>query len=235
MKTTIRTAQNVLIEYPLASIGDRILAYFIDALILFGYAMLIVFVNSEISQLPDFVNYFLGFVYLIYDLVCEIFLEGQTIGKRQARIKVVRIDGAQPTWSSYFLRWLVGLLEARLVPFYGVIAMLTIVIGGKGQRLGDLAGGTCVVKLQQAKTIRFEEIKEEENYEPVYSQVVQLQDKDLRIVKEVIQNYDRNFNFEIVREVAKKIKTLLEIESDMPDYTFLKTLVKDYEHLTARM
>lgn len=235
MKTAIRTAQNVLIEYPLASIGDRILAYFIDSLVLFGYAMLIVFVNSEISQFPDFLNYFFGFLYLIYDLVCEILLEGQTIGKRQARIKVVRIDGAQPTWSSYFLRWLIGLLEARLVPFYGVIAMLTIVIGGKGQRLGDLAAGTCVVKLQTQKAISFEEIKDEENYEPMYPQVAQLQDKDLRIVKEVLQAYDRNFNSQIIREVAQKIKTLLEIESDMPDYTFLKTLVKDYEYLTARM
>ncbi len=234
MKTSIRTAQNVLIEYPLASIGDRILAYFIDSLVLFAYALVVLYIYDLLKP-PEFMMYIFGLVYLIYDLLCEMLLEGQTIGKRQTRIKVLRIDGAQPTWSSYFLRWLIGLLEARFVPFYGVIAMLTIVIGGKGQRLGDLAAGTCVVKLQQAKTIRFEEIKNEENYEPVYPQVAQLQDKDLRIVKEVIQNYDRNFNSEIVHQVAHKIKTLLEIESDMPNYTFLKTLVKDYEHLTARM
>ena len=38
----VRTTQNVLIDYPVASIGDRILGHLIDRLILIAYSVAVV-------------------------------------------------------------------------------------------------------------------------------------------------------------------------------------------------
>ena len=44
--------------------------------------------------------------FFFYDFLCEIFLNGQSIGKKILKIKVVKIDGTQPGLGSYFLRWI---------------------------------------------------------------------------------------------------------------------------------
>ena len=38
----IETAQNVTIDYEIAGVGERILAYFIDAIIIIAYAIAVV-------------------------------------------------------------------------------------------------------------------------------------------------------------------------------------------------
>jgi uncharacterized RDD family membrane protein YckC len=148
---SVRTTQNVVIDYPVASLGDRILAYFIDVLIMIAYVILLILVIGfgEIGS-PAIIISLISIPLFLYHLLFEIFMNGQSPGKRQMNIKVVRLDGTPPTIGNYIIRWLLRIIEIDLMS--GAIALLTIAISGKGQRVGDIAAGTTVVKLveQQA-------------------------------------------------------------------------------------
>jgi uncharacterized RDD family membrane protein YckC len=90
----VRTTQNVFIEYPLASVGERIVAYLIDGLFWSFTPLLSLpcWQNSEINLWYVWLI-ILGFPWLFFSLLFEIFMNGQTPGKLAFKIKVVRLDG----------------------------------------------------------------------------------------------------------------------------------------------
>jgi uncharacterized RDD family membrane protein YckC len=232
---TIRTTQNVLIEYPVASLSDRIFAYLIDLAILIAYFILMAVVADGIGffSLAAFIALFI-IPALLYHVLFEIFMNGQSPGKKQMGIKVVRLDGTPPTIGNYIIRWLLRLIEIDVLS--GAIAMLTIAVNGKGQRLGDIAAGTAVVKLVKHREVTAREVftLADENYVPVFAQVILLKDHDLELVQQALEVNRSTGNSQPVMAVTEKIKALLGIQTDMPPVKFLYTVVKDYGHLTAR-
>ncbi len=78
----VQTTQNVFIHYPVASVGDRILAFIIDRIILVIYTVAIVawMLNFNV-EIPWLWITLLGFPWFFYHLVFEIFMNGQTPGK----------------------------------------------------------------------------------------------------------------------------------------------------------
>ncbi|PIO47659.1 MAG: hypothetical protein CMR00_08990 [[Chlorobium] sp. 445] len=40
---------------------------------------------------------------MFYDLLFETFMNGQSIGKKPMNIKVIKVDGTQPSFLSYFI------------------------------------------------------------------------------------------------------------------------------------
>src|SRR5689334_17683342 len=101
----VQTTQNVFIHYPVASVGDRILAFIIDRIILIIYTVAIVawMINFNV-EVPWLWIILLGFPWVFYHLVFEIFMNGQTPGKRVMSIQVVRMDGTSPSVGNYILR-----------------------------------------------------------------------------------------------------------------------------------
>ncbi len=230
----ILTSHNVTIEYQLASLGDRIVATILDQMVQYSY-LLTAFLLLNTSSLGDStaatITIILPFVF--YPLLCEVFLNGQTIGKRAINIKVIRLDGNTPTLGGYFLRWLFGLLESTALP---VIAILTVIIRGKGQRLGDVAAGTCVVKVKKYVRLQASNLRQtNQNYQVIFPQVAQLSDRDINIIKEVIFTYRRNRNKKPVELAAQKVKDLLVATSDLPQLKFLETVVRDYNFITSTL
>jgi uncharacterized RDD family membrane protein YckC len=231
---SVRTAQNVVIDYPVASLGDRILAYFIDVLIIIAYVILILFtigfgrINSPVSIIS-----LISIPIFLYHLLFEIFMNGQSPGKRQMNIKVVRLDGTPATIGNYIIRWLLRLIEIDLLS--GAVALLTIAISGKGQRVGDIAAGTTVVKLVKQATVTAKEVftLTEESYSPLFQQVIQLNDQDIEVIQQALEVNRTTGNSRPVMAVTEKVKDNLGIQTDMPPVKFLYTIVKDYGHLTA--
>lgn len=239
----IETTQNVDIQYTIASIGDRVLAQIVDLLILFGYGFAMIFVllffndvfyNSQFYySTAMFVILYLPFFF--YDFLCEMFLNGQSIGKRILKIKVVKIDGTQPGLGSYFLRWLIKPIDVFFT--YGSVGIITMLINGKGQRLGDLAGNTTVIKLKSE--VKLEEIlipKLAQNYEVQFPQVSLLTNSDIQIIKDVI-NHRKNtdvFSYQNILEKAKAgISNKMGVQSEMNSLLFLDKVVKDYTYLNS--
>ena len=230
----VRTTQNVFIEYPLASIGDRILAYLLDGVIVFAYALGVIALFSELGVDHWYLwLIFIGFPLAFYSLTFEMLMNGQTPGKHVLKIKVVRIDGTPPTIGDYLMRWICGFVDFYV--FSGLIAVLVITLGGKGQRLGDVAAGTTVLKLVDHQKISAENVfvTPEDEYTPTFPQVVELTEKDIELIQRALEVNRDQGNTRPAIVVTDKVKSLLKIETDMPPIKFLYTIVKDYQKITA--
>lgn len=233
-KVGIQTTQNVLIDYEVAGLGDRIGAFLLDSLLTGAYYFGLVFVHYELQTLPDWLIILLMLPPFLYHLLCEIFLNGQSLGKRQLHLKVVRLDGTQPGLGNYLLRWLLRPIDIWL---YGSVAIITILVNGKGQRLGDLAAGTTIVKYRKQQAAFEQQLYkpyEEEAYEPHFPQVSRLSEQDIALIRETLTTYRLTANSQPVQLMAEKAQALLNIQTDMPPIKLLHTLVKDYEHLSTR-
>ena len=77
---------------------------------------------------------------LVYFFLCDA-TTGQTIGKVVMNLRTVTLDGEIPSDRAAATRTVLRLID------HSIIGLLSIWITGSGrrQRLGDLAGGTCVV------------------------------------------------------------------------------------------
>lgn len=68
---------------------------------------------------------------------------GRTLVMGWFMLRVVRLDGSEPTGSQLTLRWLLLVVDAMLFGAVGVIAMLST---ARSQRIGDSLADTMVVR-----------------------------------------------------------------------------------------
>lgn len=229
----IHTTQNVDIEYQLASIGDRILATLLDYLFFLAYFLLIVLIAAltkwELFDSMAIVS-ILVLPILFYDLICEVFFQGKSFGKMIMKIKVVMLDGTQANFGAYLLRWLLRIIDMRL--FGGALALIAILINGKGQRIGDMAAGTTVIKMKQKVQLSdtiFNKLKPD--YSLIFPEVSRLTDHDVAIIKEVMQACVRSNNFDAIDKLVSKTKATMGVTSDLPHSQFLSAVIQDYNYL----
>jgi uncharacterized RDD family membrane protein YckC len=230
----IQTAQNVFIEYQPASVGDRIVATLIDGIVSWGFVTVL---QVSIEQLPVEIGItfriLLNLPYVFYHLLSEVFMDGQSIGKKAMNIKVVKLDGSQPSLGSYLLRWLLRMIDVLLS--FGVVAMATISASQKGQRLGDIAAGTAVVSTRQRQTLRDTVLPAtDETYTPLYPEAARLSDRDVSIIKESLKVYHKGEEQDswLIQSLADKVQSLLGIRTQQTYVDFLRTVLKDHAHLT---
>jgi uncharacterized RDD family membrane protein YckC len=240
----IQTTQNVFIEYEIASIGDRIVAGLLDILVYGAYWLLVSQVANWLraGNAIDDKNYqaillIAAIPNFFYHLLCEIFLNGQSVGKKIRKIKVARLDGTQPTIGNYLLRWILRAVDA--FPFFFGVAIVAVSSSTQGQRIGDMAAGTTVINLK--KRIELEDMVLPEvnpDYIPVFLlAATSLAEKDIRIIKEAMDIHLNNNTREadyLLEKLAFKVKQLLQTDSQMPAWTFLDTVLKDYNHFAAK-
>lgn len=228
---SINTTQNVRISYNLATLGDRILGYIIDSLIIFGITVALVIILSVIGAMQS-APYLLAFAVLpafFYHLIMEITQNGQSPGKKVMKIKVVKLDGGQASIGNYLLRWLLRPIDTFL---YGAVAILCISIGGKGQRLGDLAAGTTVIKLNKSGFLKEHTLEHiTEQYQPVFMAATQLTPEYIAVIQKATRAKLEMLDEKPVIRLAEKTKAKLNIHTDLPDLKFLHTIVKDYHYL----
>ena len=114
----------------------------------------------------------------------------------------------------------------------GLVAIISIAVSKYSQRLGDLVAGTTVIKLQLitefGETI-FAEI--EADYDQVFPEVAMLTDRDMSILKEVLDLGVKGSDAEMIHRLTKRVKEVTGIETDMTDREFLETILKDYNYL----
>ena len=230
----IRTTQNVFIEHQLASLGDRMVAAIIDMAILIAYLIVIFNVLDEMNVNSQWINICIVVIpYISYHLLFEIFMDGQTPGKWQMKIKVVRLDGTPATIGNFVMRWMIGIMEIHITQ--GTVAMLTVALNGKGQRLGDVAAGTTVVKIAPREEITLKDIFTIADDEHIaqYPAVINLTDYEIELIKQSLDVLERTSNLEPAFTITEKIKEKLQIKTDVPSIDFLRLLLKDYSRLTS--
>jgi uncharacterized RDD family membrane protein YckC len=242
----IITAQNVSIEYELASLRERFFALFIDLGIIFiSYLIFILgifwmfggaFVDSNLVARLLFVAFPLG-LFIFYQLFSEVFYNGQSLGKRATGIRVVKVDGKEPQLGDYFLRAMFHFIDTLFS--FGIIGALLISSTVKRQRLGDMAANTAIIRLKTNLHFRLSDIlniNTVENYKPVYPGVTKLSEQDMLLIKNCITRYHQYPNAAhraVITQLSKRLVDLLSLDEMPPDKIgFLKTLIKDYIVLT---
>ena len=184
----IHTAQNVTLEYEVASIGDRLVAAILDTLITVAWVVLVIWVLDQglkiHGSLQDWLLLVLVVVpYVFYNLACELLLNGQSPGKMARHLRVVRLDGTSPRLGDYLLRWLLRVIDTGLPIFSWAVGIITIAASGRGQRLGDMAAGTTVINLRPKTAPPLDLGALTTDYQPVFTQADQLSDHDVALVR----------------------------------------------------
>lgn len=243
---SINTTQNVIINFSAASVGERIGAYFIDLLIKIAYFIVVFYIffytlnlNLIINKLDDWSRIAIYMIFalplIIYSIVQESLLEGQTFGKKLVKIKVVKIDGYQASFGDYLIRWLFRIIDVSMSS--GIIGLITMVVNSKTQRLGDISAGTAVITLKNKINIShtiLEDIGEE--YKPKYPLVIKLSDNDARIIKETLHAALKKSDSEILNKLTSKIEQVTGIKNDLESKKeFVQTILKDYNYYTQNM
>lgn len=238
---TINTTQNVGINYQIAGLGERYVAEMVDLLIKLIYAFIILsIVLLVVLQNNELADYWFWYLLLympmfIYNPTCELLLNGQTIGKRRVKIKVVQLDGTQPTILNYIIRWLFRIFDITLT--MGGAATICILFSKYGQRLGDIASKTVVVKIDNEQTWQNIILLPEQylNYTVTFNNVNALTDADITLINKILSDAQEQQNYPIIDKLANKVKQI--IQTDAPQYSsqqFLEIIQKDYYYINSK-
>ncbi|WP_419699713.1 RDD family protein [Mucilaginibacter sp. NFX135] len=239
----VTTTQNIDIDYEVAGLGERIVAYIIDmamfvviiiaTLIAIGSAGGMGRGSSGIGLGIMLIIYAVLFVF--YDLICELAMNGQSVGKKIMKIKVISLDGARPRLGQYLMRWLFRIVDFTLTS--NLCALVCVAVSDKSQRVGDMVAGTTLIRTvprTKMQNIAFKPA--DDNYQPAFPDAARLSEQDVELINEVINNYVKSGNSMLVYNMAQRIKDLLNINppAEMNNMLFLQTIIKDYTHIIAQ-
>ena len=253
LQVKLDTGFNIEIDFKIAPFPKRAVAKIIDYAIILAYILLGSWAMS--SAIGDSWFRSMGLITLftlppfLYQLLSEIFLNGQSIGKKALRIKVISADGGQPSISQYLIRWLfrtvdfpVWILPAigyNSLPWWSSVflfgGLACILISPYSQRIGDLVAGTILIDTRNRHSWEdtvFTELSE--NYQPRYPEVMQLSDKDINTLKSIINSVSRSGDYDLSMRIAERIRTKLNLPSDQDSLEFLQTLLMDYNYYSTR-
>lgn len=232
---SIRTTQNVQLEYPLAGVADRVLAYIIDLFIVVSFFLVVqLFLMTMNAGLGMIGNLLVGIVAYLYRFVMEVFFNGQTVGKMALSIKVVKLDGSTPSIAAYFLRWLLELIDFTITG----LAVILIILTKNGQRLGDLLAGTTVVKIKKISATNMQNKvlmdPVDEDYQPVFAEAADLTDEEVRLIKASLKAFREDAIAKPITILEDKLKEKYNISSELTTVKFLYTLLRDHTYYVSK-
>ncbi len=228
---SLQTAQNTLLVQNKASVGERILATLLDVAVFSVYLMIGgIIAQFGVSSSTFWIIY--GLPIYFYSLIMELAFNGQSLGKMVMKIKVVHQEGRQVSFSSYLLRWLLRIID--IYSFAGIVGICSILFSKHGQRLGDLAAKTLVVRLDSST--KFQNFSFNKHVSPeaqvVFAQASLMEDEDVEIIKEVLAYGKENGyigkSAKMVIQVSANMKQKLSLTTELKPIKFLEQLLDDY-------
>ncbi len=237
-KIEIPTAQNVKVEYQLANLVERGLAFIIDSVIIGIYVGFISMLDGLLfhSNHQILIWILATPVFTFYHLAFETFNNGQSLGKRLMGLRVVKTDGKLSDFKSYLIRFIFRTVDIYLSVF--TIGSLCILGSHKNQRLGDMLADTAVVKVRGGRRFNLEGVKNgysHTNDLVTYPAVKMLSEDEMLVVQETIIRYRKYKNAahaDAINMVVQKMEELLNVSCTQNKISFLETILKDYVALT---
>ena len=266
----VATNFNIDIEFTAPPFHRRLGAWVIDIVVLIFY---IVVASKFLRWFNDQLNYaekndvvrwavtmLAALPFLLYHVVMEATMNGQSIGKKIMGIKVVSENGGRPSLGQFIIRWLIRTSDYMLLIIIIVMAVLTsegmvleaetymalsgavilllvdlvLVNTRKQQRLGDILAHTVLINTRQKEKISdtvFLEVSTE--YVPRFPQIMQLSDRDMNSMKGIIDASRKHSDSNMAYIAAEKIKAHLKIDTHLEPIDFLEVLLKDYNYLST--
>lgn len=153
---SIATPEGLRLELVLAGVGSRFVAFLIDTL-LEGAVLAVLAIAGGVASaviggpggggaalVVALVAVVTFLVVFGYHVAFEVLARGRTPGKRAVGLRVVLASGQPVTFTASAVRNIVRLIDA--LPGLYLVGMVAILVSGRNQRLGDLAGATLVVR-----------------------------------------------------------------------------------------
>ena len=264
----IATSFNIDLEFTLAPFHKRLIAWALDLVLQVVYLIIafrfLKWLTLRMDNTIDnaynawAVELLLLLPFLLYHPVCEISMNGQSVGKKLMHLRVVHENGSRPSIGQVIIRWLIRtsdytLLTILLYAPYAIMfgASYFYAVGGaflllvvdvilvnnnkKAQRLGDVLAHTMLISTRQQGT--FEETiftDVDAAYQPQFPQVMQLSDRDINSLKSILATARKRKDQQLAQAAAHKIQTHLHLTTTLPPFDFLEVLLKDYNHLSAQ-
>ncbi len=229
----IVTSHNISIVYAVATTFERFLAATVDGFIVVMYSI----VMGSVTESYSILQYLLVVpVFMFYHFMFEVYNDGQSIGKRLMKIKVVSLRGRKPEISDLFLRWIFRMVDITFS--LGMIGVLSILSTLKSQRIGDIIAHTAVINLKGTQFVRLDDIEGISNLEHTikFPKITKYTDQEMLLVKDVINRLNRQpteVNRKIAMDLVFKIKEDLGIDQvGMGVKEFLDQVLNDYIILT---
>lgn len=252
-RVSLRTPESVELEFRLAGIGSRALALFVDytilAVLLVGLIALTgIFVeqltryleqlNFNYSALADWftaIAILAAFaIFVGYFVLFETLWQGQTPGKRVAKIRVIRDDGRPVRLGQTSLRALLRPVDDLLS-----LGVVLIILGDREKRLGDWVAGTLVVQEVAPRVTR--PFTPSEQAQAVATQLSELATlsallpNDFAVIREYLQRrslLESTVRSQLSLDLARQAKAVIGLESlpqDMSPDLFLEAVYLAYQ------
>ncbi|BAZ17811.1 RDD domain-containing protein [Calothrix sp. NIES-4071] len=240
------TPESVELEFTLAGIGNRTFALLIDyhvlaliiALVLTAWLTISYQIQTFAKQIfgDKFDNWMVAIVALIlfavyagYFVFFETFWQGQTPGKRVAKIRVVRDDGRPVGLQQTTLR-------ALLRPFDEIsfIGALLIMFNRKEKRLGDFVAGTIVIQTQTIAISEKQNLTLSESSNLACSKILETADlspmlpDDFAVIREYLVRrhiMSKKAQATLANELTQQVQSIIEL-NNLPDGTTPDTFLE---------
>jgi len=255
----IATPFNIDIEFESAPFHKRLLAYIIDFTLLIIYFIGIVYFLRDVMVISVSEGGFAILAILVplmfYSFITELLLNGQSVGKMIVGIRVISLDGGEVTLGQYAIRWFIRFYEWGFFLFFiilrnpttiryafltltmgGVICMILIAVTKRNQRLGDILAGTVVINIRSRISVHdtvFMNVSQPD-YKILFPDAIRLSDRDINTIKTVTLQARRHHNYDMSNRVADKVKTVLNVNSEMHAVDFLEKIIADYNYLATK-
>ena len=159
----IQTPEGVVFNLAVAGLYARFLAWAIDGAAIVTVSTVIGMVTAFLAVLsPDFAKGLMLISYFVISVGYGIFTEwcwrGQSWGKRILRLRVMDASGLKLQLSQIIIRNL--LRPVDLLPGFYFLGGLVSYLSMRGQRLGDLAANTVVIRIPETFELNTQALKE---------------------------------------------------------------------------
>jgi len=263
----VPTSFNIDLEFEIPEFYRRLVALLIDIFIIICYSKIAFEILKAVANGSDFKKADTGYNLqavaivlflptLIYHVVLEITMNGQSIGKKIMALRVVNENGGRASVSQFLIRWLlrdiwflflfaVGVNGADSSPesvflilaviVYFITEIVLVVSSKKSQRIGDVLARTILIRTNRRASIEetvFQEVADD--YSPSFPKIMQLSDRDINAIKSILETARKKGDLAMAAAAGEKIKAHLAIDSDMSPFEFLEILLKDYNYLSVK-
>jgi len=232
----VQTNFNIEVDFEAAEFHRRLGAWFLDFLVEFFYLLIAIRIFNNLSRhnIFDFEDgnnsmafaFLLVLPFLLYHLVSEILMTGQSVGKKIMKIRVVNENGGKASLSQYLIRWFIRTADFTLImifiyflilasagpnaymyigPIAGAVGfafalffldVILVASSKKSQRLGDMLAGTILIRTNPKGSIT----------DTVFLEVA---DNYIPVFPQIMQLSDRDIN---------SIKSILDTSRKKGDF-----------------